>query len=123
MITGLAGVIIYTSAEYYDEMRSFYVDVLGLDPRSDRDNFVNFELGAQRLTVTVHSEIAGRTTEPLHVMVNLATSDIDADYAAAVDAGARSIRPPERESWGGMVATLTDPDGNIVQLLQMADLA
>jgi uncharacterized glyoxalase superfamily protein PhnB len=121
MITGLAGVIVYTTAERYPETRSFYVDVLGLNPRSDRDGFVNFELGNQRLTITVHSELEGPNTDPLRVMVNLASSDIDSDFAAAVDAGARSLRPPERESWGGKVATLTDPDGNIVQLLQVAE--
>ena len=121
MITRLAGVIIYTTAERYPGMRSFYVDVLGLDPRSDRHNFVNFELGDRRLTITVHSELPGPNTDPLHVMINLATTDIHADFAAAVDAGARSLRPPESESWGGIVATLADPDGNIIQLLQAAE--
>ena len=121
MITALAGVIIYTTAARYADMRSFYVDVLGLVPRSDRDGFINFELGNQRLTITVHSGLGGPNTDPFHVMVNLATGDIDSDFAAAVDAGARSLRPPERESWGGMVATLADPDGNIVQLLQPAE--
>ena len=119
MITGLSGVIVYTAAERYDEMRSFYIDVLGLDPRSDRSGFVNFELGGQRLTVTVHSELVGPTTEPLHVMVNLSCDDIQAEYAGAMARGASALRPPEREAWGGMVATLTDPDGNIVQLLQL----
>ncbi len=123
MITGLAGVIIYTTTARYAAMRSFYIDVLGLNPRSDRDGFVNFELGVQRLTVTVHSELAGPATDPLHVMVNLATSDIESDYAAAVGAGAHALRPPERESWGGTIATLTDPDGNIVQLLQAEESA
>jgi uncharacterized glyoxalase superfamily protein PhnB len=28
-------------------------------------------------------------------------------------------RPPEREDWGGHVATLLDPDGNVVQLFQL----
>ena len=119
MITGLAGVIIYTTAERFPEMRSFYVDVLGLDPRSDRNGFINFELGDQRLTVTVHSELAGPATDPLHVMVNLGCDDVRAEYAGAITRGARALRPPEQESWGGMVATLEDPDGNIVQLLQL----
>ncbi|MDJ0664984.1 MAG: VOC family protein [Acidimicrobiia bacterium] len=120
MITGLAGVIVYTTVERFPAMRSFYVDVLGLEPRSDRESFVNFELGEQRLTVTVHSELAGEATDPLRVMINLACDDIRTDHEAAVARGARSLRPPEQESWGGIVATLTDPDGNIVQLLQMA---
>jgi uncharacterized glyoxalase superfamily protein PhnB len=121
MITGLAGVIIYTTAARFPEMRSFYVDVLGLSPRSDRAGFVNFELGNQRLTISVHSELGGPNRDPLHVMVNLATTDIEAVFADAVDHGARSLRPPEAESWGGLVATLTDPDGNIVQLLQLPE--
>ena len=117
MITGLAGVIVYTTADRFEKMRSFYVDVLGLRPRSDREGFVNFELGAQRLTVTVHSELDGSATDPLRLMINLASDHIAADYDAAIDSGARSLRPPERESWGGVVATLADPDGNVVQLL------
>ena len=121
MITGLAGVIIYTTGGRFPEMRSFYVDVLGLVPRSDRDHFVNFELGDQRLTVTVHSELVGPATDPLHVMANLSSDDIEADYAGAIARGARALRPPEREDWGGVVATFTDPDGNIVQLLQLPD--
>ena len=119
MITGLGGVIVYTTAERFKTMRSFYVDVLGLPTRSDRDGFVNFQLGEQRLTVTVHSELDGPSRDPLHVMINLATDDIAADYAAAIRFGAKSLRPPERESWGGVVATLSDPDDNIVQLLQL----
>jgi predicted enzyme related to lactoylglutathione lyase len=29
------------------------------------------------------------------------------------------IRQPEREQWGGWIATFKDPDGNILQLLQL----
>jgi len=31
----------------------------------------------------------------------------------------RGEPPPEREHWGGWIATLQDPDGNILQLLQL----
>ena len=93
--------------------------MLGLSPRSDRDGFVNFEFGEQRLTVAVHSEIESVNRDPLHIMINLITNDIAADYSTAVDRGARSLRPPELEQWGGSIATLQDPDGNIVQLMQL----
>ncbi len=119
MITGLAGVLIYTSEAQFPAMRAFYADVLGLPPRSDRPGFVNFELGEQRLTVAVHSEIELANLDPLHVMVNLAVADLDTAYRTAVVRGAQSLRPPERESWGGSIATLQDPDGNIVQLMQL----
>ncbi len=109
--------IVHTTPDRFAAMRSFYVDVLGLHPRSDRERFVNFEFGEQRLTVTVHSDLDGESTDPLHLMINLATDDIEGDYEAAMARGARSLRPPEMEPWGGIVATLADPDGNIVQLL------
>jgi predicted enzyme related to lactoylglutathione lyase len=119
MIDGLGGVLIYTAAERFAAMRSFYVEVLGLDPRSDRSGFVNFELGDQRLTVAVHSALAGPNPSPEHMMVNLLVDDIRPVYAGALERGARSLRPPETESWGGLVATLQDPDDNIIQLMQL----
>ena len=119
MIDGLGGVLIYTSADRFAAMRRFYVGVLGLTPRSDRPGFVNFELREQRLTLAVHSEIDDANRDPLHVMINLVAEDIDSIHRAAVAQGTRSLRPPESEKWGGRIATLQDPDGNVVQLLQL----
>ena len=119
MIDGISGILIYTSEAQFSAMRSFYVDTLGLDPRSDRDGFVNFEFGDLRLTVAVHSEVDCANRDPLHVMVNLTVGDIDSAYRTAVVGGARSLRPLEEEKWGGRIATLQDPDGNIIQLMQL----
>ncbi len=118
-VTGLAGVLVSTEVGRFEAMRSFYVDVLGLTPRSDRPGFVNFEWGDRRLTVHTHDEVAGPTTEPHRVMVNLAVQGIEAVVARAAAAGVEVLRPPERESWGGRVASLVDPDGTTVQLLEL----
>ncbi|MDJ0923167.1 MAG: VOC family protein [Acidimicrobiia bacterium] len=119
MIDGLAGVLVFTSKDRFPEMRDFYVDVLGLTPRSDRFGFVNFEFGTQRLTVAVHSELAEANRDPLHIMINLRCNDVESAYAAAMERGAAALRPPQSEKWGGKIATLQDPDGNIVQLMQL----
>lgn len=119
MIDRLGGVLVYTAADRFAAMRSFYVEVLGLEPRSDRPEFVNFELGDQRLTVSVHSALDGPNPSPEHVMVNLLVNDLGSAYASTLERGARSLRPPETEGWGGRVATLQDPDDNIVQLMQL----
>jgi hypothetical protein len=47
----LAGVMIWTTADRYESMRYFYVETLGLRPRSDRERFVNFEWDSVRLTI------------------------------------------------------------------------
>ena len=122
-IEGLAGVLVWTEPDRYLAMRDFYVDALGLTPRSDRERFVNFEWGDQRLTVSVHPEVAGRNDDPLRLMINLGVADIHSVAARLEARGVEFVRPPEQEPWGGWIATFHDPDGNTVQLLQTPDRA
>jgi predicted enzyme related to lactoylglutathione lyase len=117
MIVGLAGVLIWTSAERFSAMRRFYVETLGLRPRSDRPNFVNFQIGAARLTVGVHQGVDGISRDPLRIMINLGVTDIHSAHERMTSVGVPCLRPPSQESWGGMVATYSDPDGNTVQLM------
>lgn len=118
-IDGLAGVLIYTSRERFPELEVFYLETLRLTPRSRRPGFVNFEWGGQRLTLAVHSEVDGPARDPKRIMVNLTVSDIDGVAALLAERGVVFVREPEPESWGGRIATLADPDGNLIQLLEL----
>ncbi|MQC27628.1 MAG: VOC family protein [Chloroflexi bacterium] len=119
-ISGLAGVLVWTDAERFPAMRDFYVHTLGLQPRSDRTHFVNFEWGTTRLTISVHREVSGPTREPLRLMLNLTVPDIAAAHARLAAAGVDFSRAPEQEPWGGWIATFADPDGNALQLFQLS---
>ena len=116
MIDGVAGMIIWT--ERMAAMAAFYRDTLGLPVHSERPHFVAFEWGDMRFSIGAHSEVRGKNAEPQRIMVNLATSDIHTLHKRLAAAGVRFIRPPEREHWGGWVATFEDPDGNLLQLLE-----
>ena len=143
MIRGLAGVIIWT--DDLDGMVDFYRDTchhlpdgrttwtpcrmkpksttsfyraLGLTPHSERPHFVSFKWGDVRLGIGSHSNVKGASSDPYRVMVNLDVEDIHAAHERLSQAGVEFIRPPEREHWGGWVCTFTDPDGNILQLLE-----
>ena len=118
-IGGIAGVLIWTEADRFDAMARFYRDQLGLTPRTSRSDFINFDWGGVRLSVSVHDRVHGVTREPYRIMVNLAVDDIDLVHARLRAAGVAFLRPPEREDWGGRVASLADPDGNLVQLMQL----
>jgi predicted enzyme related to lactoylglutathione lyase len=118
-IRGLAGVLIWTEASRFEAMTRFYRDTLGLPPRTAKADFVNFDWQGVRLSVGVHAGVRGPSADPLRVMVNLAVDDIEAVHRRLRAAGVPFSRPPEREPWGGWVATLADPDGNTVQLLQL----
>lgn len=122
-IAGFAGTILWTSADRFAAMRTFYVDTLGLRPRSDRAEFVSFTWDAPnphapRLTITVHSAVHGSARDPLRAMVNLEVEDIEAVHARLREGDVAFVRPPEQEHFGGWIATFQDPDGNLVQLLQ-----
>lgn len=73
-IESIAGVLVWTSSDGFEEMAEFYVDVLGLRPRSRRPGVVNFEWGTRRLTVAVHSEVTGMSADPNRIMINLTVS-------------------------------------------------
>ena len=116
-ITGVAGVIVWT--DRFDAMLRFYRDTLGLEPRGVKASFANFAWGGFRLSVAAHDGVRGPARDPLRVMLNLAVADIHAVHGRLAARGVAFSRPPERERWGGWVATFADPDGNTLQLLQL----
>ena len=116
-ITGVAGVIVWT--DRFDAMLRFYRDTLGLEPRGVKASFANFAWGGFRLSVAAHDGVRGPARDPLRVMLNLAVADIHAAHRRLEARGVVFSRPPERERWGGWVATFADPDGNTLQLLQL----
>ena len=118
MIDNLAGVIVWTEAGRFAGLVAFYRDVLRLPVHSARPHFVAFELAGVRLSVGIHSEVTGETREPVRVTINLGTAHIHDAVRDLTARGVAFVRPPEREHWGGWVASLRDPDGNLVQLLQ-----
>ena len=117
MIDGVAGVVVWT--DNLDRLSAFYRDTLGLSPHSVRPHFVSFKWGSMRLGLGAHREVSGNSRDPYRVMVNLSVKDIHGEYDELRRRGVDFLRPPEREHWGGWVATFRDPDGNVLQLLQL----
>ncbi|MBB3952731.1 VOC family protein [Aureimonas jatrophae] len=53
----------------------------------------------------------------LSLALNLATrADVDRVFAAALRAGARSVKPPQTVVWGGTSGYFADPDGHLWEL-------
>ena len=46
--------------------------------------------------------------------------DVFATYEALVARGVEFLGPPEKQPWGGVLAYLRDPDGNVVTLIGSA---
>ena len=103
-----------------EAMTRFYGETLGLE-RVARYRDPVFEAAGGFVRLLDHSEISGPTLEPARMQINLFVDDVSGEFSRVVsaDPAVRVHRRPERESWGGEVATLLDPDGNFVQLLEL----
>jgi predicted enzyme related to lactoylglutathione lyase len=117
MITGVVGITLWT--DDLERMFRFYNDLLQLPLHSRHPDFIAFELGDIRFNIGLHGEVKGGSQDPYRVMPHLGVRDIHGICQLLADQGVEFIRPPEMEHWGGWIATLKDPDGNILQLLQL----
>ena len=116
MIKGLRGATIWS--QDVNNLLPFYRDVLGLKVGLELDGFVVLgDLGAPALALGTHSEVRGRNMDPARHMVGLSTDDVDADCKRLKAAGVEFVENPT--DYGTLrIATLKDPEGNLLQLLQ-----
>ena len=122
MVYGVVGVTLWTQDNVSLElMEAFYRDQLGLDVYSRHEGWVSFRFGSMRFNIGVHHLIDHPPRDPYRVMINFGTENIVELFGRLERWGVVVIRSPEEEHWGGWVATFQDPDGNVVQLLQLAD--
>ena len=110
MITGLRGASIWS--EDLNNLLPFYRDVLGLEVTSETPGFV--VLGG--VWLGTHSEVHSRNADPARHMIGLTSNDLTGDWKRLKDAGVEFVEDPT--DYGTVrIATLNDPDGNLVQLL------
>ena len=100
-----------------EAMARFYGEVLGL-PRIERFVDPVFRAHGGNIRILDHSEIEGRNAEPARFQINLFVDDARAECERVRARGVPVVREPQGEAWGGIVATLEDPDGNYVQLIE-----
>jgi predicted enzyme related to lactoylglutathione lyase len=116
MVKGLRAVT--TWSEDLNRLLPFYRDLLGLPVAIQTPGFVVLgELGRATLALGTHSDVRGRNADPARHMVGLETDDVDAEWKRLTAAGVEFLEKPT--DYGQLrIATLRDPEGNLVQLLQ-----
>ncbi len=121
-VGALTSVLLVTTAERFPALRAFYAHTLGLEPGREQERRVAFSWGAPpllvRLIISVHDRVGSGSLDPFRTMINFQVDDLHAVAERLRTTGVHFTREPSQESWGGWVATFSDPDGNIVQLLQ-----
>src|SRR3982075_1697166 len=94
--------------------KSVYAALLGVPPQADGSYYVGFEAAGQHIGLLPGGG-PQRLTSPVpywHV------PDIEAKLAAVTAAGATVKEPAHHVGGGRLVASVTDPDGNVLGLLQ-----
>ncbi len=103
--------------------RDFYARLLGLPPITDgaADGYCVFDLGGADLVIEAVAADAPADEQALvgrFTGASFAVDDIVAAHARLAACGVHVSGDPEPQFWGGMLATLRDPAGNELQLVQ-----
>jgi predicted enzyme related to lactoylglutathione lyase len=94
--------------------KAVYTALLGVPPQSDAPYYVGYEVAGQQIGLVPGGAAQGMTSPVAYWHV----PDIEAKLAEVTAAGA-TVKEPARDVGGGrLVATFTDPDGNVLGLLQ-----
>ena len=94
--------------------KEMYTALLGVPPTTDSEYYVGYEAAGQQIGLVPGGGPQGMTSPVAHWHV----ADIEAKLADVTAAGA-TVKDPAHDVGGGrLVATFTDPDGNVLGLIQ-----
>jgi predicted enzyme related to lactoylglutathione lyase len=94
--------------------KAVFTALLGVPPQTDGPYYVGYEAEAQQIGLVPGGGPQGMTTPVAYWHV----PDIEAKLAEVTAAGAAVKEPPRDVGGGRLVATFTDPDGNVLGLIQ-----
>lgn len=100
----------------------FYRSQLGLTPGfvSDELGWAEFDIGGARLAIERVDADAGVEERALvgrFVGVSLEVDDVVETHRTLSAKGVRFDGPPQRQAWGGTLAQVIDPCGNVLTLM------
>ena len=94
--------------------KAVYAALLGLPPQTDSNYYVGFEAEGQHIGLVPAGGPQDMTSPVAHWHV----ADIEAKLAEVIAAGATVKEPAHDVGGGRLVATVADPDGNVLGLIQ-----
>jgi predicted enzyme related to lactoylglutathione lyase len=106
-------------SEDLNQLLPFYRDVLGLQVAAEWPGFVMLA-GSEEgsgLCLGTHSEVSGKASDPYRHMVAFSTNDLKGEHERLTALGVEFIEPPT-DYQTMLLATIKDPEGNIIQLAQ-----
>ena len=94
--------------------KAVYTALLGVSPQVDESYYVGYEAGGQHIGLAPR----GGPQDMSSPIAYWHVADIEAKLAEVTAAGATVKEPAHDVGGGRLVATFTDPDGNVLGVLQ-----
>ena len=111
----------------FQEMKTFYQEVLGFKSKLELEHYIEFENKGVRFAISTTQVMFEATShssfkeEKKGHSLELAfeadsPEDVDKSFNELVKKGAKLIKEPEDMRWGQRTAFFADPDGNIHEI-------
>ena len=97
-----------------EKAKAMYAALLGVEPSADSSYYVGFDAEGQHIGLVPGGGPQGMTSPVAYWHV----ADIEAKLAEVTSAGATVKEAPRDVGGGRLVASFTDPDGNVLGLVQ-----
>jgi catechol 2,3-dioxygenase-like lactoylglutathione lyase family enzyme len=95
----------------------FYENVLGLSKKYHfPENYAGFDCGGVEIGLRPGTVPGAIEEAPL---VDFLADDVDESFRLLSERGVRFIKEPYDTAWGGRIALFVDPDGNLMQMVQI----
>ena len=94
--------------------KAVYTALLGIEPQHDASYYVGYDVAGQHIGLVPGGREQGMTSPVAYWHV----PDIEAKLAEVTAAGGTRKEEPHDVGGGRLVATFTDPDGNVLGLFQ-----
>jgi catechol 2,3-dioxygenase-like lactoylglutathione lyase family enzyme len=103
-----------------EQMRTFYQEVLQIEPQTSRGNYVEFPLETGTLALWRQSECEAFGIAPMRgaanhsVLIELEVEDVDGEYARLKGLQLEWVQEVTTQPWGHRAFYIRDPDGNVI---------
>jgi predicted enzyme related to lactoylglutathione lyase len=97
-----------------EKSKAVYTALLGMPPQTDSPYYVGFDVAGQHIGLVPGGGPQGLTSPVAYWHVD----DIEAKLAEVTAAGAEIKDAPSEVGGGRVVASVVDPDGNVLGLVQ-----
>jgi catechol 2,3-dioxygenase-like lactoylglutathione lyase family enzyme len=95
---------------------AFYEEVLGLPRKYQFSGYVGFDCGGVEIGLQPGTPAQEQAGAPC---VGFLVRNVDTAYRTLEGRGVRFRKEPHDTPWGGRIALFTDPDGNVLQLVEL----